>query len=209
MKRNTKSYFALAAATALLLTNVHVANADDLLDNDPAKGAVPADITSHSAFVFPAGGGAPIKTRASNWNLSGALQGSAARTISPAGAAANISTGFTSNLSSSNFYTICTVSGNSSAMWFGTKPYNASAVMLTDTIWANSLGITGVSVGGGWGVSAGGVTASTTFSNEVPNSWKNTHNYAGVQFSGLLLNVNQNSSGLFRFGTASYAVIAN
>jgi hypothetical protein len=94
-------------------------------------------------------------------------------------------------------------------MWFGSKPYNASSVSLTDQMWANSLGATGVSVGAGWGISIGVNTATTTFSNEVPNSWKNTHDYAGITFSGLLLNVNQNSTALFRFGSASYAIQAN
>jgi hypothetical protein len=209
MKRNKKSYYALAAATALLLTNVNVANADDLLDNDPAKGSVPADITSHSAFVFPAGGGSPIKTRASNWSLTGALQGSATRAISPAGTAANISSGFTSNLAVSNTNSVCTVSGNSSAMWFGSKPYNATSVMLTDTLWANSLSPTGVSAGAGWSASFGLTTATTSFSNEVSNTWKNTHDYSGIQFSGLLINVNQNSLGSFRFGSATYNITAN
>lgn len=209
MKRNTKSYYVLAAAAALLLTNVNVANAEDSLDNDPAKGSLPADITGHSAFLFPAGGGSPIKTRASNWSLTGALQGSATRTISPAGTAANISSGFTSNLVVSNSNSVCTVSGNSSAMWFGSKPYNATSVMLTDTMWANSLSPTGVSAGGGWSVSFGAVTATTSFTNEVSNTWKNTHNYSGIQFSGLLINVNQNSLGSFRFGSATYNITAN
>lgn len=184
--------------------------AEDLPVDDPSKGQVDLNNGSVTQYLLPIGGGTQPKTRASNWSLSGALKSTGSQTVKPpAGAAGTITTSFSSNLVVSNINTLVTVSGNSSAKWWGSSPYNASAVGLTDQIWANSLSFTGVSVGSGWGVSLGGVTATATFGNEVPNNWANIHSYSGVQFSGLLINVNQNATASFRFGSTTFFQVVN
>ncbi len=202
---------AISASLALCIGPALTASADEIPVNDPSKGYAYEVTQPSTTYLLPAGGGAVPKTRASNWALVGALKASGTQTITPpSGTAGSISSYFNSNLVSANGGTIVTLSGTSNAAWLGSNPYNATKVGLTDTIWANAIGVTGVSAGnGGWSVSIGVNSSSTSYSTEVSNAWINSHSYSGIQFSGLLLNVNQNVSGAFTFGTKTFFQTVN
>lgn len=186
------------------------ANAEVNLENDPSKNVVIQPDADNGSYLFPRGGGAPRTSRATVWYINGALNGYKSSTILPPGGASGIvATQFRTNVVGSQLDTVATLSGTSSAKWLGGNPFNASSISLTDTLWANSLGVTTVNVGSGLGAGISVVGSTITYSNTTSSTWQNVHNYSGWQFSGLLLNVNQSATASYRFGSTTFIEVVN
>jgi len=213
MKTNYKSG-ALRVAIFVTVVGLLGANtpawAEGPVKDDPSKGVALDFSKQSSSYAFERGGGAPVRTRASNWTKTGALQASRRTTVTPPGGnAGTIFTSFSSNLTADNLGTTCSVNGTSSAAWLGLVPYNATSVTLGDEIWANAVAFISVSAGSGWGVNVGLNTAEVNQVNTVQNGFQNNHSYSGIQFSGALLNVNQSASANYRFGTSTFYQVVN
>lgn len=118
-------------------------------------------------------------------------------------------TKFSTNLTPNYLGTVVRVDGSSSAKWFGTSPFNASAITLKDTIWANSLSFTSINVGSSPSAGISVTGNAITYSSNVSNSWQNNHYYAGWEFSGLLLNINQSATASYRFGSKTFFQTVN
>lgn len=192
------------------ILSVSSANAEGISENDPSKNVTVQSDSNNGTFLLPRGGGTPVRSRASIWYVTGALNGYKSATIVPPGGGSGIVvTQFSSNVVGSQLDTVATVSGSSSAKWLGGNPFNASSISLTDTLWANSVGVTSVNVGSGIGAGISVSGSTITYSNTVSSNWQNIHNYSGWQFSGLLLNVNQSATAAYRFGSTTFIQAVN
>jgi len=108
----------------------------------------------------------------------------------------------------------CTVdyrNSSSEATWWGSNPYRASSVTLTDVWDTDYIAATGIGMSdkpsGSIDRGNGRLEWSTTLSNE----WRLTHYDSSIRmnvdcFLGRLTGVNYNVSGTFQFGGSSYRI---
>ena len=103
------------------------------------------------------------------------------------------------------------VQSHSSTLWWGTNPWNANEVTLSDVWSATGWAFTGVtiSVPPGAGFSPSG-NVLTWNSPSLYNSDRMDHYTWGVRFSGSMLNgTDETAIGSMRFGTAWYTAITS
>lgn len=200
---------AAVAAAGLLAVIPTAAFAGDL-DNDPGKLAevqVLPDGALSSTFTVPRSEPGVMRPNASIIH-SGTLASTGTKTISvPGGSTGGLRASFSSPVTSYNADTFYRVSGTSQGIWLGSSPYNASSITLTDTVWAGGISPT-VSAGPvGVGMYTDGSTF--TYSTTLANAYVLNHSFSGLEFSGLIWNINERSQVEAQFGGYSFLQITN
>lgn len=105
--------------------------------------------------------------------------------VPPSGTRGDLVQSFVSDYSSGCGIITCSIkvsSGNSSALWLGSKPFNASRIGLTDRVWASG---TDISVSIGLPPSAGVSVSNDVVSmnSSVARNWRVQHAWSNLRFS--------------------------
>lgn len=106
----------------------------------------------------------------------------------PGGTSGTFAQGFTSYYTAGSGLTsayINVTSGSSYSRWYGSTPYNADSIGLSNSVWVGGLGVS-ISVGGSSGVGFSVSNDTVTMSNSVANNWRNEHAFTNIDFSTAL-----------------------
>lgn len=201
------------AVAALLFMGAGSAAADEGdVHNAPEKAAYIPQVqvpgTSNSTLQVLR---SPSKGEASTnatWTHSGKIWAEQGMTVDPPGGQrGGIMASFQSDAESLNVGTFWRVNGWSYAQWSGMVPYAPTTLTLTDKIWAGGIAPT-VSAGP---VGAGMYTTGSEwgYTSTHANEFHVTHHYSGLEFSGLIVTINQNATVAAVFGTASFIHTTN
>lgn len=102
---------------------------------------------------------------------------------------------FRDNGSQENLGFTGSVSGWSQSSWMGLNPEDCDSISHTDKF--SFIGLSSLTIGGGWKVGFGGTSCEKTVS--LNNDWQITHDYT-FTFAGLLLTIKHELSTTFKIG---------
>ncbi len=92
--------------------------------------------------------------------------------------------------------------GSSYAKWYGSTPFNASLIVLTDQLHTDGIA---VSISLPPGFSGGGTDGSYT--TQVSNNWQISHSFSNIYFSCFVCyGVRHTASATFTFGSKNYTI---
>lgn len=135
------------------------------------------------------------------------LSGYNSKTITPpGGSSSSIDSEFDDNLT----YNLCchgSVDGDSHTHWWGTTPYNADRVKLSDKLTFKGVSVS-IGAGSGWSISGGSTSKTATWTGTVYNNWRIDHYYYGITFDGYDLWASHDATGDYKFGTSFYTINA-